>query len=603
MQRIASKRKEKILKSYRTKFERFIKWIFFIGTVILSIIVVYNIANTQIPLSWKVAISTFILLLPFSLYLQAALHVSNMKIEKISKYQSELRKRFEEYYQSELRKRFEEYPNLNEEDQIEADEANKENLSDEREKYKKQIEENYKKLINKMEFFLLKKGDLELYNIYPKAYRNYREERTNLNDEIKKIESDKQYSLIGKILIYLKNRKLRLKNSKLKNLHKEERWLDEYRGRFLKFEIGSYLDEIVDIHMRESSIDFSSYIVPLSFFIFMYLTGFLIIVPLINSVFIQKPVTIVIPIPQLDTIVSPFVTDNQSNTSRGIPAAITDNQSNTSRGIPLAVVQWGFLGGIVYTSIDLLSRFSRKDLTPRVYFNSSFRLIYSAVVAIVIYFSFSYTNVDTTLSTSALLLIVFLAGVAPIQLLIYYADNNLVSRIYKDWRRGNNVGNKPVNQLEGINSSTAGRLGEEGIDYIQQLALCNPNEISFRTNYPLETVKDWKDQAILYILTGNVIFASKNNDNKIYLIEILQEKMGIRTISSFIQMWESWESTTENEKKNFFKSLGESLGILDNHNNYVQALFKNIYLQGKTLTQSIDNEKKDKDLPDKGTGC
>jgi hypothetical protein len=425
---------------------------------------------------------------------------------------------------------------------------------------------------------------------------------------------------------FLKFLKLRKKsdNSYLE-LEQQNIRLNEYGRRFLRFEIGNYLDEIVDIHMIESGIDFRSYIVPLSFFIFLYFAGFLIIISLINSVFTQNPVTIVIPIPQSDIFVSSFVTNNQINNSSEIPLTITDNQNNltmtnnqinNSSGIPLAVVQWGFLGGIVYTSIDLLSRFLRKDLTPRVYYNSSFRLIYSAVIAIVIYFS--YTYVDTMLPSSfTLLLIVFLAGVAPVQILIHYADS-FVSRIYKGWRRGNTVGNKPVIQLEGINSSTAGRLGEEGIDYIQQLALCNPYDISFKTNYPLETVKDWKEQAILYILAGNVtceikskpkskpstsenddnkrhlnIFKS-NKDNKITLIDLLKKNMGIRTISSFIEMVESVKE--DDAMKKIFKSL-EIIDKDETNLFQLQLLFKNICTQGKKLRYNPD--KKYKNLPHK----
>ena len=249
MQRYASKRKEKILKSYRTKFERVIELIFILGAIILGIIIVYNIDNTQIPLSWKIAISTFILLLPLSLYLQAALHVNNMRIEKISKYQQKLREKYKEYYE------------IHNPTDIE--------LSN--------IEDNkIEKMIKERANFLLENRDLELYTLYLKAYRNHKEEKEKLGCTLKQEPGNTD----------LKQEMIRLNG---------------YERRFLNFEIGSYLDEIVHIHMRESSIDFSSYIVPLSFFIFIYLTGFLIIVPLINSVFIQKPVTIIIPIPQSDT--------------------------------------------------------------------------------------------------------------------------------------------------------------------------------------------------------------------------------------------------------------------------------------------------------------
>ena len=59
--------------------------------------------------------------------------------------------------------------------------------------------------------------------------------------------------------------------------------------------------------------------------------------------------------------------------------------------------------------------------------------------------------------------------------------------------------------LEGINSITSERLSEEGIDCIQQLALCDYVEIQRKTKFPIDIVRDWKDQAIFYMLTADVI--------------------------------------------------------------------------------------------------
>jgi hypothetical protein len=516
----ASERKQNILELYNNKIERSIKWIFLAGAVILALIVIDNLIDSEISLPWKFAISTFILLFPFSLYLQASLNVNNIKWSNISQYQQKLRERFQVYYE------------INKNTSIKLDD-----IDDKK-------EEKYKELIEDRANFLLEKGDLELYTLYLKAYRNYREARDNLDN-------------------------LDLKNDKEKE--NEKRRLDGYRERFLKFEIGSYLDEIVHIHMIESNIDFRTYIVPISFFIFMYLGGFLIIIPLINSIFVLQPTSIVIPLP------------------------INNETKSPIDGIPLAVVQWGFLGGLVYTSIDLLSRFLRKDITPRVYFVSSFRLIYSIAVSIVIYFiylSFDFANVNKFYSPE-LLLIVFLSGIAPIQVLIYFADQ-LLSKIYKDWRHRNTVGNKPVIQLEGINSNTAGRLSEEGIDYIQQMAKCDPIDISFKTNYPLETINDWKDQALLYILTGDIVidiknatlFKELNKKGNVYFIDILQKKLGIRTLSSFMEMY-------ENKISEEFITYYENVNVDDKSKNtdknitsLLRMQFKNLYFQGKLIKNS-----------------
>jgi hypothetical protein len=165
----------------------------------------------------------------------------------------------------------------------------------------------------------------------------------------------------------------------------------------------------------------------------------------------------------------------------------------------------------------------------------------SSVTAIVIPFvnlSFadpylSNQNVKTQLP--ALLLLTFLAGIAPIQILTNIADRGL-SRIYKVWRRRTTAGNKPVVQLEGINSITSGRLSEEGIDYVQQIAFCRPDVIAVKTNFPLNMVNDWKEQAILHLLTTDVVIRNNNplknkkNLRMIFLVHLLVEETKTKVI-------------------------------------------------------------------------
>ena len=134
-----------------------------------------------------------------------------------------------------------------------------------------------------------------------------------------------------------------------------------------------------------------------------------------------------------------------------------------------------------------------------------------------------------------ILLLCFLIGVAPIQFLINFADTQL-SKINEGWKRRSTSGNRPITQLEGIDSSTAERLSEEGIDYIQEMALCNYVELSAKTNFPLELVYNWKDQAILQSLTGDIVIDKIDSKDKEFLSDILDEKLGIRTISSFINI-------------------------------------------------------------------
>ena len=86
----------KILKS-----DTFVKWVIqcviIFAVIVIALVILLDIAYAQIPVHWKTAISTFILLLPFSLFLQAWLNVTSVKEERIARIQDELRKNYAEY--------------------------------------------------------------------------------------------------------------------------------------------------------------------------------------------------------------------------------------------------------------------------------------------------------------------------------------------------------------------------------------------------------------------------------------------------------------------------------------------------------------------------
>jgi len=223
---------------------------------------------------------------------------------------------------------------------------------------------------------------------------------------------------------------------------------------------------------------------------------------------------------------------------------------------------------------------------------------------------FANPESDLAKAPPQILLLCFLAGVAPIQFLIHFADTQL-SKINEGWKRRDNVGDRPITQLEGIDSVTAERLSEEGLDYVQEMALCNYEEISSKTNYPVELVKNWKDQAILHCLAGDIItiayygdaaYSSKynssttnnsnkdtNNPKKEFLTDTLDKKLGIRNISAFIDMWDTIDKKENplGEQKSFFISLLDVQGTDDKKITQLSYLFDNIARQGK---QMIDNQ-------------
>ncbi len=332
------------------------------------------------------------------------------------------------------------------------------------------------------------------------------------------------------------------------------------RSGLLEFDFDELLKKAVEQNMLEEGISFRAYLLPLSFFLFSYLAGFLITLPLIASIFTGTAETTFIPL------------------------------FTTQYTIPIVVVQWGFLGGFVYTSISLLTRFLRNDLIPRVYLLASLRLLLSAVVSVIIYLFYLLTSYASNVYSSSvafnnteippqMLLLCFLAGVAPVQILINFADSQ-ISRIYKGWKRKDIAGNKLLTQLEGINSITADRLNEEGVDVIQQMALCYPKKLSKKTKFPEEIIEDWKDQAILTVLSGDVIVTVDNSKTK-HLDKILDERYGIRRISVLLEIWKRIKNSPE-EQKSFFGGLGVIYEANENFD-WLRYLFKNIIYHGSAM--------------------
>jgi hypothetical protein len=481
--------------------ERLLKGIILAAGLILGGTLVYIIFHyDSIPEHWKVAFTAFIILLPFSFFLQASLNVKAVKAELHIKIQDELRQFYvwlsilktdENYGMDVIRS----YP---------EDEVSKE-------------ERRIKQQEIKMK--LQKQEEFERYVIEKGTEQEFRDAFENKAEELRKFGQVRLYSIYREA--YQKYYHYVVEENKLT----KEKIVD-LRDNLLKYELTWLLEKIIDDRIKSESIDFRSYLAPLSFFLFIYFAGFLITVPVINSVFVTE-------------------------------SSVVQIHLLKSVGIPLSIIQWGFLGGFVYTSLYMINRFLRKDLYPRVYLYGSFRLLLSVVVAVIIYFLYLiYPHTDHEIAPPSILLACFLAGVAPIQFLYRLADTQL-SKI-TGWKRRNVAGNRPITLMGGVNYASAERLDEEGINSIQEMSLSDPDDLAIRTKFPESIVRDWRDQAILYILTGDIVVQEKTKDKKEeYLDERLHEKYGIRTIQDLLRMIRNEKILRDREREeSFYKGLG-----------------------------------------------
>lgn len=329
---------------------------------------------------------------------------------------------------------------------------------------------------------------------------------------------------------------------------------------------GGHVDHVMTIardlarqEMRMAGLHRAAYDLPILFFSFAYLAGLSLVLPLMEQYGSPTP-----PAP-LDL---------------KLPLAPT-----TTVTIPLVVMQVGFVGGAAYAAFNVVSRFLSRDITPRLFLVSGVRLVLAPLGAVVVYLGWESLSFGQTMAvagsgamaSNGAVLTYFVAGGFPFSLL-RTASEAVLSRL-EAWKSRLMAGKRSTTLVEGINVMTAQRLSEEGVDVIQHLAFCDVTDLARRTRYPEDTVADWKDQAILYLLTGDCVVPGAPADEAgkpPTLYDLLDLKAGIRTVSALIRrVWTftASEPGVENERRGallirpdiemFLSELGLLDGVAD----------------------------------------
>jgi hypothetical protein len=265
------------------------------------------------------------------------------------------------------------------------------------------------------------------------------------------------------------------------------------------------------IELRMSGLNRRAYTLPVFLFAFAYLAGLTLMLPAIEM---------------FEAEVIPHW------------ANLTLNFGTTTVPLPLMVLQAGYLGGAAYAAFTIISRVLNRDITPRLFLVASVRLMLAPLGALVLYLSTPDTlpiaNVGMATSTG-LLLLYFVAGGFPFALLAEGAEA-LFSRLEVGKRRLL-AGKRSTTLIEGIGVFTAQRVSEEGIEVIQHLAFCEVGDLARRTRYAERTVADWKDQAILYLLTGDCAVPGRTQPDEATptLYDLLDVLAGIRCASALLR--------------------------------------------------------------------
>lgn len=155
----------------------------------------------------------------------------------------------------------------------------------------------------------------------------------------------------------------------------------------------------------------------------------------------------------------------------------------------------GLLGGAISALWHIASRIIRNDVSPRMFTHQAIRLVVAPVFAVVV----AVAPAAAAGTPPPVLVLALLSGFFP------SAAFRFVSDKFDEWT-GNTLSptaSLSLRAIQGIEREEELRLWEEGIVDAEHLACEGVVFFLVHTNYSLERIIDWKDQAFLYVYAPN----------------------------------------------------------------------------------------------------
>jgi hypothetical protein len=163
-------------------------------------------------------------------------------------------------------------------------------------------------------------------------------------------------------------------------------------------------------------------------------------------------------------------------------------------GVPSSIFYLGLLGFFVQFLEMTRRRYVSRNLVPRFYLTSAFRLVHVCVTVVVIYLFL--TILFGNPSRELVLVSAFVVGMFPLQLLAPVVD-------FVRQRMGVSAPRElSLMLIDGIDNTLESLLQEENIDSVQMLATTEAEEIHKRTAIPVRTLQSWQRQARLFHALG-----------------------------------------------------------------------------------------------------
>lgn len=178
------------------------------------------------------------------------------------------------------------------------------------------------------------------------------------------------------------------------------------------------------------------------------------------------------------------------------PLEILKANANTT-----LAMQYGFLGGYIFSAYLIYRRYSTNDLNPTVYLYCAFTMIagvvfnYVAVEALAHMATITSEKPDTGIGAGLLAVLAFAIGYFPYLAVRWF--NSTAYRILQIGQR--RADEMPLGMLDGISDWHETRLRDNGIDDVQNLAAAEIRDLLVNTAFSSQQVIAWIDQANLYV--------------------------------------------------------------------------------------------------------
>lgn len=156
---------------------------------------------------------------------------------------------------------------------------------------------------------------------------------------------------------------------------------------------------------------------------------------------------------------------------------------------------FGFIGAYFACIVTIFDGFRRYDIDPGLYYSVTYRVVFSSIAAYVV-------SLVGIFATGSVPLVALGIGLFPLERTWNFITERAAS-ILGAGQNEKEVGIELAN-IQGLEHSTnRQRLIDVGITTVQALATADPLLLFFLTTFPLRSVVDMIDKAILYLYLGD----------------------------------------------------------------------------------------------------